>query len=334
MKFSIGDKVILKHSGEEGVVIAVINKLMVEVDVTGVTFPVYIDDIDHPYLKWFTDKTTKKEQQKPNPVLPPEKPAERKQRLAKGVYLSFMPVFKTADMEDVVEYLKVYLLNEMPQDILFTYDNRVGQKSSFLLEGVLHAFGNIYLHNVPYETMNDQPRFTWKIMDMVGKNSEVEEGVLRIRPAKLFEHINTLLVKSEPSFAYLLIDGFKPKKKELPKPKFEPIMKPEYVKHKTTINLEPAKQVIDLHIEQLVESTNGMTNTDIIMVQLDTLRRYLSLAIAHHQEMMVVIHGLGKGTLKEEVHKILKQTEEVARYKNEWSGKYGFGATEVWFRYH
>ena len=48
---------------------------------------------------------------------------------------------------------------------------------------------------------------------------------------------------------------------------------------------------------------------------------------------MVVIHGLGKGKLREEVHAILKQMPEIGRFKNEWSGKYGFGATEIYFKY-
>ena len=77
----------------------------------------------------------------------------------------------------------------------------------------------------------------------------------------------------------------------------------------------------------------GLTNADIIKIQLNTLKHYLQLAIVHRQERMVVIHGLGKGKLREEVHAILKQTPEVTRFKNEWSGRYGFGATEVFFRY-
>ena len=57
MKFSIGDNIVLKRTGEEGFVTAYIDKQMIEVEVGGTLFPVYIDDIDHPYLKWFTEKT-------------------------------------------------------------------------------------------------------------------------------------------------------------------------------------------------------------------------------------------------------------------------------------
>lgn len=63
MKFSIGDIVLLKRTGEEGHVSAYINDKMVEIEVQGLVFPVHLDDIDHPYLKWFTEK--KKVREKP-----------------------------------------------------------------------------------------------------------------------------------------------------------------------------------------------------------------------------------------------------------------------------
>ncbi|HEY1032549.1 MAG TPA: hypothetical protein VGD89_12305, partial [Flavipsychrobacter sp.] len=85
MKFSIGDKIILKRTGEEGAVISYINKEMVEVVVNGTHFPVYLDEIDHPYLKWFTEKKTKAVRSAPE-QLPVEKEKLRKPKLAKGVY--------------------------------------------------------------------------------------------------------------------------------------------------------------------------------------------------------------------------------------------------------
>ena len=333
MKFSIGDKVLLKQTGEEGHVSAYINEHMLEVEVNGVSFPVHLDDIDHPYLKWFTDKPAKKKKTSPPEQLPVEKIAERKQRLAKGVYLSFLPVFKTEEMEEVVDVLRVYLLNEMPQPVKFMYDVRFSQESEFRHEGVLHAFGNVYLHSVSYADMNDQPRFHWQLSDVQNATMGAADGILRIRPAKLFEHISSLLVSGDPSFSYLLIDEFRPKKKEEPKEKFEPSPKLLSKPLITTKTIEQAKYEIDLHIEQLVDNKKGLTNADIIKLQLDTLQHYLHLAIVHRQERMIVIHGLGKGKLREEVHAILKQTREVSRFKNEWSGRYGFGATEIFFRY-
>ncbi len=331
MKFSIGDRILLRQTGEEGHVTAYINQKMIEVEVGGTIFPVHMEDIDHPYLKWFTEKAPKKKATPPE-QLPVEKIVERKQRLAKGVYLSFMPVYKTEEMEEVVEQLKVYLLNELPQPIKFSYDVRFAHLSEFRHEGTLHAFGNLYLHNVSYQAMNDQPRFHWQLSDSVNNMMEQAEGVLRIRPAKLFEHISVLMQNNEPTFTYQLIDDFAPKKKAAPVEKFEPVIKPAYT-NITTRTIEPAKYEIDLHIENLVSNARGLTNADIIKIQLDYLQRYVQLAIVHRQERMIVIHGLGKGKLREEVHAVLKKIPEVSRFKNEWSGRYGFGATEIYFKF-
>ena len=331
MKFTIGDKILLKRTGEEGHVVALIDKQMMEVEVNGTAFPVYIEDVDHPYLKWFTEKKPLKKSSA-LPEIPVERIIERKPKLARGIYLSFVPVFRTEDMEEVVDFIKVYLLNELPVDIKFSYDVQIDNKSTFKHEGSLHSFGNVYLNNVTYSDMNDQPRFTWKVRDLGNDKMEMAEGIVRIRPTKLFEHINNVMLNSEPSFSYQLIQEFMPKRKPEAPMKLEQ-KEPETAGIVNKRTLEPAKYEIDLHIEQLVKNVAALTNDEIIKKQLDTLEKYVHLAIVHRQPTMIVIHGMGKGKLREEVHAILKKTPEVKRYKNEWSGKYGFGATEVTFRY-
>ena len=56
MKYQIGDRVLLLHSNEEADVIDIINEKMLMVDVNGVQFPVYMDQVDFPYFKRFTEK--------------------------------------------------------------------------------------------------------------------------------------------------------------------------------------------------------------------------------------------------------------------------------------
>ncbi len=332
MKFSIGDLILLKRTGEEGHVTAFINQQMLEVEVSGVSFPVHLDDIDHPYLKWFTDKNRKKKTSLPE-QLPIEKIKERQQRLAKGAYLSFMPVYKIDEMEEVVDVLKVYLLNEMPVPVKFVYDVQLANKSEFRHEGTLHPFGNIYLHSISYQDMGDQPRFHWQLADTSNDKMGIEDGIVRIRPSKLFEHISQLQQNGEATFSYLLIEDFVPKKKKELPPVYEPQNKAQGFPLVTKKNIEAAKYEVDLHIEQLMPDKKGLSNVEIVRIQIETFMHYLQLAIVHHQERMIVIHGLGKGHLREEVHAILKQTKEVGRFRNEWSGKYGFGATEIFFRY-
>ena len=56
MKYQVGDIVLLLHSNEEGKVVDIISDKMLMVDVQGVIFPVYMDQIDFPYFKRFSEK--------------------------------------------------------------------------------------------------------------------------------------------------------------------------------------------------------------------------------------------------------------------------------------
>jgi hypothetical protein len=63
---------------------------------------------------------------------------------------------------------------------------------------------------------------------------------------------------------------------------------------------EPTMEV-DLHINQLVNSTRGMTNHDMLTLQLDTAKRQLEFAISKRIQKIVFIHGVGEGVLKVEL---------------------------------
>ena len=330
MKFSIGDKVVLKNTDEEGIVIAYVSDDMLEVEVEGITFPVHIDELDHPYLKWFTQKKQVKSKRSVPEQLPVEKQKLRKPRLAKGIYLSFFPEYKIEEMEDVVDYLKVYILNELPKEIQFQYDLSLGGTASFSHEGKLQGFGHIYLHNIPFEQMNDAPKINWQIDDLEDPAMAPMEGVLKLKPQKVFQQIEQILINNEPSFSYLLFDDFRFLEKG-----FTPFLVPSISNTSTgkvsvaDNSIEQPKYELDLHIEHLVDDYKGLTNIEIIDIQLAELKKYLRLAINAKQERMVVVHGLGKGRLRDEVHKILSTTFEVDTFSNEWHGRYGFGATEV-----
>ena len=90
-----------------------------------------------------------------------------------------------------------------------------------------------------------------------------------------------------------------------------------------------AKMEVDLHIHQLVPSSKGMTNYDMLNIQLDTAKRQLEFAIRKRIQKVVFIHGVGAGVLKEELNYLFKRYENVKYYDADYQ-KYGSGATEVY----
>ena len=129
MKFEVGDKVVIQHSNDEGEVVEIINDQMVLVEVKGVKFPAYTDQLDFPYFKRFTEKKLfpEKKPKKYVDQLPPEKPVpgkkkERITQLADGVWLTFLPIFDNDEFgDDVVESLKIYLVNNSSLGYQFSY---------------------------------------------------------------------------------------------------------------------------------------------------------------------------------------------------------------------
>lgn len=85
---------------------------------------------------------------------------------------------------------------------------------------------------------------------------------------------------------------------------------------------------VDLHIHQLIPSTRGMDNFDILTTQMEHAKHKLEFAIKNRIPKIVFIHGLGEGVLKSELEFMLKNYNVdfyAASYK-----KYGLGATEVY----
>lgn len=87
---------------------------------------------------------------------------------------------------------------------------------------------------------------------------------------------------------------------------------------------------VDLHIEKLVPSKKGMSNYDILNLQLSTAKSQLAFALKNRIPRVVFIHGVGEGVLKSELDFMLGKYEYLTFQEANFQ-KYGFGATEVYF---
>lgn len=89
------------------------------------------------------------------------------------------------------------------------------------------------------------------------------------------------------------------------------------------------KTEIDLHIEALRPDISNIDPQEALDIQIAALRKYLDEAIELHIPEFFIIHGLGKGRLREEVAAVLALTSGISFFKCEFHHKYGYGATKV-----
>ncbi len=94
--------------------------------------------------------------------------------------------------------------------------------------------------------------------------------------------------------------------------------------------VKEAVREIDLHIENLLPSTKGMSNHEIVLAQIQALSDAFEDARVNRCKRLVVIHGVGEGRLREEVQIFLSAQSDIEFFDASYQ-KYGKGATEVRF---
>ena len=86
---------------------------------------------------------------------------------------------------------------------------------------------------------------------------------------------------------------------------------------------------VDLHIEKLVKNTSGLSNTEMVEIQLRTVKQVLFENRTKKGLKIVFIHGVGKGVLKNEIHKLISKQFPNFKVLDANMAKYGLGALEV-----
>ncbi len=94
----------------------------------------------------------------------------------------------------------------------------------------------------------------------------------------------------------------------------------------------PAIIEVDLHIHELLDSIAGLSNSDMLEVQLKEVRRVMDANQRHKGQRIVFIHGKGEGVLRRALLDELKRHYKHCDIQDASFREYGFGATQVTIR--
>lgn len=341
MKYQVGDDIIVLHSNEEGKVIEIVNDKMVMIEVRGVKFPAYMDQIDFPYFHRFLKNKVVAEKKKPKTFvdqIPREKQPKTDIKAADGVWLSLIPKFTLDDFNDeVVELFKIYLVNRTEQGYNFIYKQQSAGETDFELKNEVLSQKDFYLHDLSFESLNDYPSFAFEfsLLKPDKKKAEYFETSIKLKPKQVFQKVEEMKEKNLPTLSYQLFEKYpdKPENEKLDLGSLSAKGFKVYDASRVREHLEPARSVVDLHIEKLTDDWKHLNNFEILTIQLKEFEKWYDLAVAHHQLNLIVIHGVGSGRLREEIHDVLKTKKEVKTFINQYDPRFGYGATEIFFQY-
>ncbi len=339
MMIKIGDKVKFLNAVGGGIVTSFSGKNRVNVeDEQGFEIPTLISQLvlvdDRP--------DTGKQQQMPQiPV--PEKGVEGMAEQivvepsdAPEFYFAFVPENAS---NPVGGEMKAYLVNGSRFTVLYHYSHLCEGEYSSVKSGKLEAGTKLLLENFSQNELNDLPDFYFQLLFFREKSKNCEMPVykrIKVNPVKFYKeksfqrnvYFSTdalLMPVSNSDFEDELQDLTHQEIRRIVSEKQEPKIKKE-------LNLNPDLVEVDLHIHELLVDTRGLSNHEMLEIQMKTFREKLDEAIKSGVKRIVFIHGLGNGTLKQEIRKELSLKFRKYAFQDASFQEYGFGATMVVLR--
>lgn len=328
MDFQKGDNISITQTSTEGVFIGVENEEMFVISIHQHTVPVLKRNIKKIAFDWTDDDRLKKRKLKT--ITTEQKPhvtyAAGSQWDA-GTYIVLFP--ETTTGADTPTSFRVYIIHQDPNELKCTYKLSKDHTHIFTHTLTVGAFQCGFIHQLAIEQLHEAPEFqlTFEWQDPLIGHQKVKSA-FKLRPKRLFSLLHQL-THGDITYITIPIDTSAQHADD------------NYVAHDIPLKAENKIQQllaakkrideVDLHIEKLCTDHHHLTNAQIIQIQLDYFDKIIHHAIMLNQDALTVIHGVGKGRLKEEIHNLLSMYKEVRHFISDWSPRYGYGATQIFF---
>lgn len=275
-------------------------------------------------------------QAKPEPDYVPEETADGEQLT---VCLSYLPVDAKSLSSTTFE---CYLINDSNYYLSYNYLSRSGKTWLSRNVGVIEPNTKLFVEEFGHDDLNDLEQvclqfFAYK-KDKPFDLKNTYSIDLRIDTVKFYKlHsfkendyfdedalVYTLVCKDFPEkelkvSAEDLALAMKEKTEQARRPRIQPLHKKEK---------NPVVEV-DLHIDELLDTTAGLSSSDILDYQLSKFKEIMDEHIRNKGQKIVFIHGKGDGTLRNAILKELKKSYKSANYQDASFREYGYGATMV-----
>ncbi len=347
--YKLGDRVKFLNDVGGGVVTKIVGKNMVHVEnEDGFEIPVLLSEIildsgetipgEKPTVEQFVKQVNQE-------VIPrQETPAEEPPVFIKGhdepqFYLAFVPENSHNPLEGQT---RIYLINDCNFYVLYHYSHLKESEYHTIEAGKLEPNTKLLLGSISQAEIAHLPGFSFQLLYYKQKSGRLESPVtktINVNPVKFYKSGSF----SETGFFREKAMLFRLNETELEKA-LEKLTDQEV---KKVIRIKgPARPVqrqpknetselveVDLHIHELVDSTAGLSNKEMLDYQLKKFREEMEAAIGNQAvKKIVFIHGLGNGVLKQELRRELSTRYKKYTFQDASFQEYGYGATMVILR--
>ncbi len=357
-KLNIGDKVRFLNSVGGGRVTAFHGKEQVLVeDENGFDVPVLISE-----CVVVGEADRRLENKEPEPYVPPVKTApkavsaqqevkvpklvdytfrETPQGERLNVNLAFLPIEPQSFMQTPFE---AYLVNESNYFLFVNYMSSKNNSWTSRYHGVIEPDTKIFIEEFAKADLNELEHICVQMVAFKdGKSYSLKNALsVELRPDMVKFYKLHCFTKNdffdEDALIIPLVVNDAPEKQmlvsatDIQEAMYERKKEERRTPQPAVKMSKPEKNVVevDLHINQLMETTSGMNNTDMLNCQMSKFHEIMKANTGKRGQKIVFIHGKGEGVLRTALEKELKTTyKNQCRFQDASFREYGYGATMV-----
>lgn len=329
MKLRIGDKVRVLNEVGEGIVSRIKDKSTVYVEMAdGFEIPYAVKELVPIHTELIRSRDLE------NIELDPAA------HLSDAVYFVIEP---DHELPALMNDYKIYLFNASAFHLIYAYSIKDQEYHQTLRHGEVGPYQKVLLRQAKLQFFKEYSYH--KIECLLYKNTffhaqppiveTIYLGPESLAAAKPIAHEEFRF----PVYAYLLKDNFGNQQVVMPELTEEDIGRLKAIKEfrgKPKVSksgkeyLKSLEKEVDLHIHELIDDTRGLSNYEMLNIQLERFEKELDEAMAKGLKKLIVIHGVGNGRLKHEITAILKEIKGVTFHDASYK-QYGYGATQVNF---
>ena len=254
------------------------------------------------------------------------------------LYLAFVPQnIKSISSTD----FDIYLVNDSNYYLAYNIAEERGAAFYSRFAGFIQPNTKILLDELSRECLNDFEKVKVQFFALKQERSYMQKPVfdlsLKINPVKFYK-LHSFKENDyfeELAMLVALIEKDQLPSKGLTNEELQNMLKQKEVvspakvsvKHKHLETIE-----VDLHIGQLLDNLNGLSNSDMLQYQLAKFEEIMNQNLKKKGQKIVFIHGKGNGVLRNEILKRLKQKYSFCEAQDASFWEYGYGATMVKIR--
>lgn len=233
-----------------------------------------------------------------------------------------------------------YIINDSNYQLFYNIASVSGTKAHSLANGQIEPNMQEQIATITKDELNDWEKIRTQVIPFkLEKSYELQNAIdctIKINPTKFYKlHcFNESVYFDTPSIEYnLAIEANKNKLEDIKPEAIKEAMMEKETKQPVKLPIAPnnKKEIIevDLHINQLLDNTNGLKPGDMLNYQMEVFHKTLAEHKKDKGQKIVFIHGKGEGVLRKEIEKALKNKYKSYTFQDASFREYGYGATLV-----